>query len=296
MDTDRIAGLSLAARPLHALVVLKREEGRWRVESARTADTLGGLSDPGCPVVIDASGFWQAGNHHLGGTDAALLRGMGWLDVRAPVTVEGVQRNPRRVDLESNLTEMMDIGRLRPVMMLDPVKLDALRLAAWGARQVDEQQAAEQFRARLMPWQRATCEQLDAWLASDEVVAIVVGQRRSGKSYVVESWAKATGRTVEIVRPVDDVERVKVARCDLMVLLDAGHHDRRTVASAILSSRTVLVSDPPTQGLHGWLVDLVEALRKDGHGRVIECAAPPLDEAARRRVERIARIIDPEAR
>lgn len=302
MTTNRIAGLSTSARPVCALVVLQRERERWHVESVRTidrtVDPAGDFGNPGCPVVIDGASFWQACEHVQHQTDANRLRAAGW-EVRAPVTVEGVHRNPRRADLQANIDDMMDIGQLQPVLMLDPVKMDALRLAAWGARQEDKQRAAAQFRARLMPWQLATCEQLDAWLASSEAVAIVLGQHRSGKSYIVESWANATGRRVEIVRPTDDVERVKTVRCDLMVLLNAGHHEPRTVVNAMMGGKVVLVADPPTRDKQEWLLDLVEAVKADGgHGRVIECVAPPmpLDKAARRRVEKLARIIDPDAR
>lgn len=296
MDTNvnRIAGLWTGARPKYALVVLVREGERWNVESARTADNVGSLGDPGCPVVLDATGFWQDASHAQT-TDAELLQAIGW-NVRAPVTVEGRSRNPLRVEMQANLDEMIATGQLQPVLMLDLTKMDALRLAAWGARQASEQLAAAQFRANLLPWQQATCEQLDAWLASNEVLAIVIGEHRSGKSYVVESWAKATGRRVEMVRPTDDVERVKFVRCDLM-LLNAGHHDRRTIANAIMGGKVVLVADPPTRDKQEWLRDLVEAVQADGsYGRVIECVAPPIDQEARRRAELIAAIIDPEAR
>ncbi len=315
--TNRIAGLSIQARPHHAMVVLVHEGGVWRVESAttRAGDVVSVFANPGCPVIVDAAAFWQHSEHsRQSAPDAEQLLAAGW-DVRGPVMKGDKPKNPERAAMQAHLDEMMDSGRLTPSLMLVYGVVEALHLAAWGTREpaADGEQATPAVQRALRPWieaakgirtltellphQRLVADALTTWLATDAPIAIVTGDRRSGKAFTVGAWAKATGLRLEEVRPSyvnsdEGMDECKQGPRDLTVFFEAEKVPRQMVVDAVYTGRVVLVANPPACAEGDWIYDLIEGIREGRlAGVVIECRAPRV--ALSPAVAKLVQVIDP---
>ncbi len=312
--TDRIAGLSIQARPHHALVVLVREDGVWRVESATTeVGDVTAIANPGCPVIVNAAAFWQhSEQRRMSAPDAEQLLAAGW-DVRGPVMKGDKPKNPERGVMEGHLGEMEEAGRLLPSEPGSDAAYEALLLAAWGTRDAAKIDEAAVRRAKaiaavidppdplahLLPHQRLVANALTAWLATDTPIAIVIGDRRSGKAYTVNAWAKATGLRFEAVQPSyanseEGLDDCKQGPRDLTVFFEAEKIPRQMVVDALHAGRVVLVVGalPPDSAAGQWPRDLVAAiLAGNAAGVVIECNAPPREVPPA--VMKLVAVIDP---
>jgi len=311
METSlRIAGLSIS-HPCSHLVVLHWNGIQWAVESAvMLTKDLTEWPNPWCLVVLDAASFFTIyANPGNGQTDAQALAAAGWRvqpPERAPAPL-----NPREESLIRNFDELVAEGRLvADTAGFDTSQWRALRLAAWGVRQ-QQQQLLQKFEAdtrqarlqHLLPHQHDLVESLDEWIETNQPIAVVLGDRRSGRRTAVEAWVRTLSIKVETVTaslsPEDEATYAKVRQDqrELTVIFDAERIDARFVVDALHAGRVVLVNNPVhNRMISSWLFPLVAELKANAAlGTVIECRPSP-QVTVSPEVAKLASIIDPEAR
>ncbi len=177
----------------------------------------------------------------------------------------------------------------------------------------------------LTPAQQSACAALAAWLATDEHVAVLTGDRRCGKSFAAVHFAceqardpsrqvalvseevlrfdKAPPPNVAICSP-RHMEKLKHGGFDLVVLVQAETMPAAVMVHALNATRetegrVLLTANPPKTAVGEWTISLVAALRAGtASGRVIAMSSrvpTGVDPERAARFAKLIAIIDPEA-